>query len=214
MDRTYLEIFFLCGMILQVILFFQYLWTYFKKGYRKYFNKRERLFIVFILIGYFVLPFTYVFSTWFSWFDYYLPKFMAFPAIALYCLGVWLFFRAYTELGTSWSPGPDIKESHILVTGGIFRWMRHPMYSALGVIALAQIFILQNWLVGPAFLLLSVPFYKYRLKREEKQLVSFFGDEYVNYKKRTNALIPRADLVDFRRIINDLKLLAIRKRKF
>ena len=214
MDRAYLEIIFLCGMVLQLILLFPYLHKYIAKKYRNYFNKTERLYLLFIGIGYQLLPFIYVFSTWFSWFDYNLPKFLSFLAIALYCFGFWLFFRAFTDLGLSWSAGPDIKEGHRLVTSGMYKWVRHPIYAAFCTIAVAQIFMLQNWMVGPAFLLLAIPFYRYRVSREEQHLRNHFGEEYQEYCKNTNALFPRMDLIDYSWIMNRLKILIqTRKRK-
>ncbi len=212
MDRAYLEIFFLCGMIFQVILMFPYLQNYLKKKYRKYFNKRERLFMIFIAIGYLFLPIIYVFSTWFSWFDFNLPKFLSFLAILLYCFGFWLFFRSYSEMGTSWSPGSEIKAGgHLLITTGLFKWVRHPMYASVGATAIAQLFMLQNWLVGPAFLILTVPFYLYRVKREERELIIHFGDEYLEYKRQTNALFPKWSLIDYSQIISRMKMFIFRK---
>lgn len=201
MDRAYLEIIFLCGLVLQVILQVHYFQYYFTENHRNYFNKKERLFLLFIFLGFQLLPLLYVFSTWFSFFDYNLPKWLGFPSTMLYCFGVWLFFRAYTELGTYWSPGLEIKEDHLLITTGIFKWVRHPMYSSFMLIAVAQLFMLQNWIVGPAFLVLAIPFYRHRVQREEQQLIRHFGDEYRVYMNQTNALFPKREQIDFSPIV-------------
>ena len=212
MDRAYLEIIFLCGMVLQVIMLLPFLPKYIAKKYRVYFNKKERLYLVFVAITYLLLPFIYVFSTWFSWFDYNFPKWFGFPAILLYGFGFWLFFRAYTDLGSSWSPGLEIKEGHKLVTTGLYKWVRHPMYAALGAVAVSQIFILQNGLVGPGFLIVGIPFYMYRVQREEKQLIRYFGEEYGDYRKQTNAIIPKTEQLDFPQIMEKFKSIVIKKR--
>lgn len=195
MDRTYLEIIFLCGMVLQVILLWPYIGDFITRKRHNYFNKKERKYLLFIVVGFQLLPFIYIFSTLFSFFDYYLPKWLGFPSALLYCFGVWLFLRAYTDLGPYWSPGLEIKEGHRLVTTGVFKWVRHPMYAAFMTIAVAQVFMLQNWIVGPAFLVLAIPFYLYRVQREEQQLKLHFGDEYYDYMKITNALIPKKDQI-------------------
>ena len=80
------------------------------------------------------------------------------------------------------------------------------MYAAFVAIAVAQVFMLQNWIVGPAFLLLAIPFYLNRVKREELQLIRYFGEEYRNYMRTTNALFPRKEQIDFSLIFARLKV--------
>lgn len=198
MERAYLEIIFLCGMVLQVVALIPYLPDYIAKKYRHFFNKKERNFLLLIGVGNLLLPFTYVFSTWFSWFDYNLPKWFGFPAVILFGFGFWLFYKAYTELGVCWSPGFDLKgEDQALVKTGLYKWVRHPIYLAFLIVALAQIVMLQNWIVGPASLLLSIPFYRYRIGREEQRLLLHFGEEYRLYRKQTNGLIPKTEQINF-----------------
>ena len=205
MDRAYLEIIFLCGFVLQIILRSYYIQYYVEGKQQRYFNKKERLFLLFIFVGFQLLPIMYVFTTWFSFFDYNLPKWLGFPSTMLYGFGVWLFFRAHSDLGQYWSPGLEIKENHQLITTGVFKWVRHPMYAAFVAIAVAQIFMLQNWIVGPAFLLLAIPFYLQRVKREERQLIRHFGNDYRNYMDQTNALFPKKEQIDFKLILSKLK---------
>ena len=207
MDRAYLEIIFLCGFVLQIILRSYYIQYYVEEKHLRYFNKKERLYLLFIFVGFQVLPIMYVFTTWFSFFDYNLPKWLGFLSTMLYCFGIWLFFRAHADLGKYWSPGLEIKENHQLITTGVFKWVRHPMYAAFVAIAIAQIFMLQNWIVGPAFLLLAIPFYLNRVKREERQLIRHFGDDYRIYKEQTNALFPKKEQIDFKLIFSKLKVL-------
>ena len=198
MDRAYLEIIFLCGMVFQAIMVLPYLPDYYtSKKHFDYFNKKERLYLLFAGFGYLLLPLMYIFSTWFSWFDYNLSKWLTIPALLLYGFGFWLFFKAYTILGSSWSIGLKIKEGNILVTSGPYKWVRHPVYAAFAAIGLAQILMLQNWMVGPAFLILGIPLYRYRVGREEQQLIIGFGEQYLSYMKRTNALIPKIEEFDF-----------------
>ena len=199
-------------MVLQVILLLPYLPDYIAKKYHHFFNQKERKFLMFIVFGYLILPAVYVFSTWFSWFDYNLPKWISFPAAFLYGFGFWIFYRAYVELGPSWSPGYEIREGgHLLVTSGLYKWVRHPIYASFLALAVAQVFLLQNWIVGPAFLLLGFPFYRYRVSREEKSLSLHFGEKYESYRNQTNALIPAIDQIDFTLLVGKFKAF-VRKR--
>jgi len=207
MDRAYLEIIFLCGFVLQVVLRSYYVQYYVTEKHPRYFNKKERLFLLFIFVGFQLLPILYVFSDWFAFVDYKLPKWLGFPATMLYVFGIWLFFRAHADLGKFWSPGLEIKFDHQLITTGVFHWVRHPMYAAFVAIAIAQVFMLQNWIVGPAFLLLAIPFYLNRVKREERQLIRHFGDEYQNYMVLTNAIFPKKGQIDFSLIFSKIKFL-------
>lgn len=190
-------------MVLQVVLHFYYIQYYADGNQRSYFNKKERLYLFFVSVGFQLLPLVYVFTTWFSYFDYNLPKWFGFPSTMLYCFGVWLFFRAHADLGPFWSPGLEIKEGHRLIMTGVFQWVRHPMYAALLAIALAQIFLLQNWIVGPAFLVLAIPFYFHRVQREERQLIRHFGEGYRAYMSQTNALFPKKGQIEL--ILRSLK---------
>jgi len=85
------------------------------------------------------------------------------------------------------------------------------MYAAFVAIAVAQVFMLQNWIVGPAFLILAIPFYLHRVQREERQLIRHFGDEYRVYVEETNALFPKKEQIDFSLIFARLKVRAKNK---
>jgi len=65
------------------------------------------------------------------------------------------------------------------------------MYAAHGLWAVAQALLLQNWIVGPAFLALSLPLYLLRVPREEEMMLEHFGEEYRSYISRTGRVIPR-----------------------
>ncbi len=212
MERAYLEIIFLCGIVLLLILLLPYFQFFIDKKHLEYFNKKERHYLIALAFVFLLLPIIYIFSTWFSWFDYSLPKWYALPAALLYFFGLWMLFRTYSDLGSSWSLSINLNEDHHLITSGLYNWVRHPMYAGLGAIAIAQILMLQNWLVGPAFLLVAIPFYLYRVKLEEKILISHFGIPYIDYRKNTNALIPKIKQIDFKNFGARLKLLIPKKR--
>ncbi len=65
------------------------------------------------------------------------------------------------------------------------------MYLAHIVWALAQILLLQNWIVGPSFLLTSLPLYFVRIPREEQMMLQTFKEEYQEYMNRTGRIFPK-----------------------
>jgi len=64
------------------------------------------------------------------------------------------------------------------------------MYAAHLLWAIAQGLLLENWLAGWAFLVISVPFYLLRVPKEEKMMLEQFGQEYRQYISRTGRIIP------------------------
>ena len=74
---------------------------------------------------------------------------------------------------------------------GVFKYIRHPMYTAHLVWAIAQIMILHNWIAGYSFLIVQVPFYLVRIKNEEEMMIEQFGVAYKAYMEKTDRLIPK-----------------------
>ena len=54
-----------------------------------------------------------------------------------------------------------------------------------------QILLLQNWIAGPATMLVYIPFYIIRVPAWEKLMLDTFGEQYRDYCKKTGALLPR-----------------------
>ena len=85
----------------------------------------------------------------------------------------------------------EIQEGHALITEGVYRHIRHPMYAACFLWAIAQLLLLNNWIAGPAFLASFTLLYLRRVPREEQMLLGHFAVEYRAYVARTGRLVPR-----------------------
>lgn len=77
-----------------------------------------------------------------------------------------------------------------LVTDGIFKYCRHPLYASWVVFIVPGIVLLANSWLG-----LTAPIFMYiilrRLVKEEEQyLESLFGSGYVEYKKKVPCILP------------------------
>ena len=107
-----------------------------------------------------------------------------------FAFALWLFRRTHKDLGKNWSVTLEIKDSHKLITGGVYRYVRHPMYSAFFLWALAQLILIPNWIAGPAGVIGFGTLFLFRIGREEKMMLDTFGDEYRAYSARTARLIP------------------------
>ena len=105
--------------------------------------------------------------------------------MALFALGLWLFHRSHADLGTNWSISLDVREGHRLVTGGVYRRVRHPMYLSLILYALGQALSLPNWVAGPSYLAAMSLIFLLRLGPEERMMREEFGADWEAYAEST-----------------------------
>ena len=136
-------------------------------------------------------PLVYVFSSVLDFADYALPTWLGYVGIVLFSLAICLLWCSHAKLGRNWTPTPGIRNDHSLVTDGVYKYIRHPMYAAHWLWAIAQVFMLHNWIAGYSFLIAIVPHYFMRVNEEEQMMLSQFGEEYRAYMEKTRRLIPR-----------------------
>jgi protein-S-isoprenylcysteine O-methyltransferase Ste14 len=94
------------------------------------------------------------------------------------------------DLGTNWARCYDyqVKHKQTLVTYGIYRFIRHPLYSGIALLLIGAELLMQSYLVIPyLFLFLGA---NQQAKWEEQLLIKHFGDQYRDYMKRTKRLLP------------------------
>ena len=96
---------------------------------------------------------------------------------------------ARLHLGSNWSGSVALKEGHRLVRSGPYRLVRHPIYTGL-IGGLAGTAIAVGELRGVIAIVLLTATFWFKCQREERLMVSEFGDEYVQYRKEVKALIP------------------------
>lgn len=94
------------------------------------------------------------------------------------------------DLGTNRSILLEVREQHRLITQGVYRRIRHPVYLALGLYSIGQALVIPNWVAGPSNLIAFAILYALRIRAEERMMVEEFGDEYAAYSARTKRLIP------------------------
>jgi protein-S-isoprenylcysteine O-methyltransferase Ste14 len=137
-----------------------------------------------------VLPVLSIASPLLSFADYGLHVLPFLLGIVCAAMGLWLFCRSHADLGINWSISLEIRKGHQLVTRGVYQRIRHPMYMSILLLALAQAFLLPNWIAGPLCLPAFLLMFALRLGPEERMMLERFGDQYGAYVKRTKRLIP------------------------
>ncbi len=137
------------------------------------------------------VPLLYLFTSWLDFANYALPGWCGWVGTAAFAGAIFMLWRSHADLGRNWSATLRITQQHSLVTNGVYCHVRHPMYTAHLLWAIAQGLLLANWIAGWAFLVLSIPLYLARIPKEEQMMLEHFGEEYRSYMSRTGRLIPR-----------------------
>jgi len=152
-------------------------------------GRREIVLLTLAWLG-FIVPLIWVVSPAFSFAEYRL-QFTPFVAgVACLTVGLWLFYRSHADLGTNWSITLQVREQHRLITNGVYRRVRHPMYSALFIYSVGQALVLPNWVAGPSYLIAFVILFALRVRAEEQMMLDEFGNDYMAYMSRTKRLLP------------------------
>jgi len=138
----------------------------------------------------FIVPLIWVVSPAFSFAEYVLGSGPLVGGVACLIIGLWLFYRSHADLGTNWSLSLEVREQHQLITQGVYRRIRHPMYTALLLYSIGQALVIPNWVAGPANLIAFTILLTLRLGAEERMMREGFGNEYAAYSARTKRLIP------------------------
>ena len=144
-----------------------------------------------VFLGWQVIPFIYVVSSWLDFADYHLPTWVGWIGVPIFAGSLLLIWRAYADLGSNWTPKIEILKGQSLVTDGIFRYIRHPTYAGMFLWGISQPLLLHNWIAGWGLLVIFIPLYISRVPREEQMMLEHFGKKYRAYMKQTGRVIPR-----------------------
>ena len=119
-----------------------------------------------------------------------LPDWVFYPGIFLMILGVLVRQWAIAVLGRFFSLTVRVAEDHRVVVKGPYRLVRHPSYTGVLITFIGLALAVQS--SGALLVLLAVfgVSYGYRMRVEERVLLSELGQDYAEYVKRTRRLIP------------------------
>jgi len=152
-------------------------------------EREDRVFVVLASLVFFSSLFV---SIWeFVTVQGMVSRFSAFSVLGLilFVVGVGIRLIGKRALGKYYSYGLRVLPDHKLVTGGIYRYVRHPISLAVLVNG-PGIPLIFSSLYGFIITLALIPLVLYRIPIEEHMLIQRFGDEYRDYMKRTKKLIP------------------------
>lgn len=103
--------------------------------------------------------------------------------------GIVILFISIKQLGTSLSANPVPREAGKLIETGIYKYVRHPIYTGLLLATLGS--CVQSMAVVKFFVwMLLLALLIYKSKFEEKLLQKKYST-YTDYMKRTGRFVPR-----------------------
>ncbi|MCP3994930.1 MAG: isoprenylcysteine carboxylmethyltransferase family protein [bacterium] len=109
--------------------------------------------------------------------------------LALFFTGLTIMLVGQTTLWRNYSGTVLIREDHQLITHGIYRFTRNPIYLG-GIMAITGIPVYASSLYGFLSSLVLIPLILNRIRLEERLLTEEFQDAFVRYKETTRRLIP------------------------
>jgi protein-S-isoprenylcysteine O-methyltransferase Ste14 len=158
-------------------------------------NKEGIAFLIFwslfgVLLLFFIVSLLFALR-YVSWAFMSLPLWIRYIGLGLAVTISPLLLWMFRSLGSNITDTVDTRAEHTPVTGGIYRFVRHPLYILASPFYGALGLITDNWvffaLGGFSFLVIGI----IRTGREEQELEERFGDEFRAYRARTGKYLPR-----------------------
>ncbi len=148
----------------------------------------------FIRIGGLILwlsPLIYLINPqWMAWSKIGLPESIRRLGVGIGILCVFGIYWLFSSIGSGITPTSATRKEHKLATHGIYKYIRHPLYTIGSSFILSFGMMADNWFIGMfgilAFVLMAI-----RTPKEEANLIEKFGDEYREYMKRTGRFLPK-----------------------
>ena len=139
-----------------------------------------------------LVPLLYIITPLFNRFDVYVPISVRTIAAVLFLLNNFIFFYyIHKQLDNNWSMSLDIREGHTLITTGLYKYIRHPMYTQCWIFVLLQGIVAANIFVTVFGIAAWGILYFTRVFNEEKMMIEKFGNRYKNYMRFTGRVLPK-----------------------
>lgn len=110
--------------------------------------------------------------------------------VALMLLGLIVVALAFVRLGDALTPTPVPRAEAGLRTTGVYRLVRHPIYSGVLLVAAGITIAIGTWWTLAWFVVLVV-FFLVKSRWEDRLLSIAYGDDWRQWAQRTGALLPR-----------------------
>jgi protein-S-isoprenylcysteine O-methyltransferase Ste14 len=103
-------------------------------------------------------------------------------------IGLVLLFAAISRIGQSIQIAPAPKQEATLVTTGVYRWFRHPIYTSIVMVVLG-LFLKKPTFGVATIAAVVILFLLIKVKFEERLLLARYP-EYADYMRRAWGIVP------------------------
>jgi protein-S-isoprenylcysteine O-methyltransferase Ste14 len=118
--------------------------------------------------------------------DYNIIRYIGLP---IYLVFSWVQVWSFKTLGDNYSQDIIIKKKHELITKGPFKIIRHPQYFCQVLVDIGGAMATLSYVLS-GFALIEIPIYIMRASVEDKLLAKYFGDGFIQYKKKSGFFFP------------------------
>lgn len=183
--------FLLCSIFYCSLLFKQFLMM--KKGIKanllvKSQGKNKKIMIteIFVSIGtYGMAVVQFISSSFFIHLKHFnFPWYIKVFGILLEIIGIFLLIKAMIDMQNSWRQGISLKQKTELITNGIYSFSRNPAFLGFDVFYIGNVLQIPTY-IQLFFTFLSIISLHFLILCEEESLPAIFGDEYIEYQKKT-----------------------------
>jgi len=131
------------------------------------------------------------FPSFLAWAAFPLPAWVRWIGAGITATALLLLAWVQWSLGKNFSTTLHLRQGHSLVTEGPYRWVRHPMYTALFLLGVGFLLLTANWAVGVPLIVALPILVAVRIDNEEALMIEQFGDEYRAYMQQSGRFLPR-----------------------
>jgi protein-S-isoprenylcysteine O-methyltransferase Ste14 len=86
---------------------------------------------------------------------------------------------------------PAADRGNKLCTTGAFKYVRHPLYATFLSVFDFGLAIYLNSYIFILWAVLLHPIWQYLVKYEEEMMIDIFGEEYIDYQRKTGRFLPK-----------------------
>jgi protein-S-isoprenylcysteine O-methyltransferase Ste14 len=122
----------------------------------------------------------------------YKPEYLIFRIIGLifFILFAWMQVKSFKNLKSFYSQDISLQKNHQIISTGLHKNIRHPQYISQTLSDLFFGIAVGSYIIIPLVLLVQLPLFILRAKKEESMMLDYFGEPYSEYKKKSGFIIP------------------------
>lgn len=137
-------------------------------------------------------PLAYVINPdWVAWSFFPRSAAVGWLGAALTALGVIGLSWVTASLDTNFHTSLVVRDEHTLIKTGLYRRIRHPMYTVILLMFVGWLLLMGSWLIGLVTVIFVAVIMLMRTRREEAMMIERFGDEYRAYMRETGRFLPK-----------------------